>query len=91
MVLIELVKMFKLKKFNPHGAQLIFTAHDPTLMEDVLMRLGEIGIVNCNLHTGTMLRRLIDLKKDGMDIRNVHNFRKMYLDGLFSGVPFPIL
>ena len=32
-------------------------------------------IVNCNLHTGTMLRRLIDLKKDGMDIRNVHNFR----------------
>lgn len=91
LVLIELVKMFKLKKFNPHGAQLIFTAHDPTLMEDVLMRLGEIGIVNCNLHTGTMLRRLIDLKKDGMDIRNVHNFRKMYLDGLFSGVPFPIL
>ena len=91
LILIELVKLFKLKKYNRKGAQLIFTAHDPTLMEDSLMRLGEIGIVNNGLHSGTTLKRLTDLKKEGMDIRNVHNFRKMYMDGFFAGIPYPTM
>lgn len=91
LLLIELVKLFKLKRYNPHGAQLVFTAHDPSLMEDVLLRLGEIGVVNNGLATGTTLRRLVDLKKDGMEIRNVHNFRKQYMDGFFTGIPYPVL
>ena len=91
LLLIELVKLFKLKRYNPHGAQLVFTAHDPSLMEDVLLRLGEIGVVNNGLATGTTLRRLVDLKRDGMEIRNVHNFRKLYMDGFFTGIPYPVL
>ena len=86
-----LVKLFKLKQHNPHRAQLVFTAHDPSLMEDVLLRLGEIGIVNNGLSTGTTLRRLIDMKKNGMVIRNVHNFRKQYMEGFFTGIPYPVL
>lgn len=91
LLLIELVKLFKLKRYNPHGAQLVFTAHDPSLMEDVLLRLGEIGVVNNGLAAGTTLRRLVDLKRDGMEIRNVHNFRKLYMDGFFTGIPYPVL
>ena len=91
LVLVELVKLFKLKQHNPHRAQLVFTAHDPSRMEDVLLRLGEIGIVNNGLSTGTTLRRLIDMKKNGMVIRNVHNFRKQYMEGFFTGIPYPVL
>lgn len=91
LILIELVRLFKLKQHNPHGAQLVFTAHDPSLMEDVLLRLGEIGIVNNGLATGTTLRRLVDMRNAGMEIRNVHNFRKQYMDGFFTGIPYPVL
>ena len=90
-LLIELVKLFKLKKFNKHGAQLVFTAHDPSIMEDVLMRVGEIGIVNNNVHSGSTLTRLVDMKDKGHNVRNVHNFRKMYMEGFFAGVPYPVL
>jgi AAA15 family ATPase/GTPase len=90
-LLIELVKLFKLKKFNKHGAQLVFTAHDPSIMEDVLMRVGEIGIVNNNVHSGSTLTRLVDMKDKGLNVRNVHNFRKMYMEGFFAGVPYPVL
>ena len=89
LVLVEIVKMFKLRRYNPHGAQLIITAHDSVLMEDSLLRLGEIGIVNNNVHSGTKLARLVDMRNSGMDIRNVHNFRKMYMEGLLSGIPYP--
>lgn len=91
LILIELVRLFKLKQYNPHGAQLVFTAHDPSLMEDVLLRLGEIGIVNNGLATGTTLRRLVDMRNADMEIRNVHNFRKQYMDGFFTGIPYPVL
>lgn len=91
LILIELVKLFKPRQYNPHGAQLVFTAHDPSLMEDVLLRLGEIGIVNNGLATGTTLRRLVDMRNAGMEIRNVHNFRKLYMDGFFTGIPYPVL
>jgi hypothetical protein len=40
---------------------------------------------------GTLVRRLVDAKKDGDDIRNVTNFRKQYLAGFYSGVPHPAL
>jgi hypothetical protein len=43
------------------------------------------------LANGTIVRRLIDIRKDGEDIRNITNFRKQYLDGLYSGIPHPAL
>lgn len=83
----ELLGLFRQKEFNRNGAQLIFTTHLTDIMDDQLLRLSEIGIVTKNKFNGSKVRRVIDMKNAGDDIRNVTNFRKRYLDGYFAGVP----
>lgn len=90
-ILLELVHLFKRKTDNPNGAQLVFTLHDTSLLEDPVIRVSEIAVVNNNAYTGTTVTRLCDLDR-GKDspVRNVHNFRKQYMEGILSGVPHPI-
>jgi AAA15 family ATPase/GTPase len=91
LLLVQIARMFKSKVLNKKGAQLVFTLHETTLLEDPLLRLSEVGILNNNVHVGTTLARLVDYHKDDKTIRNVHNFRKRYLEGLYAGVPEPML
>jgi AAA15 family ATPase/GTPase len=87
----EIVLFFKKRRFNPLGAQLIVTTHNTDILDDSILRLSEIALVRKTTANGTLVRRLIDLKKDGEDIRNVTNFRKQYLAGFYSGIPHPAL
>lgn len=86
-ILTSLIRLFKSKRYNKTNAQLVFTAHDATPLEDDLMRVSEIGIVSKTLKNGTSFKRLSDI--DG--IRNVTNFRRQYLAGAYSGIPFPYI
>lgn len=87
----EIVLLFKKRRHNPNGAQLIFTTHNTDILDDSILRLSEIALVRKTLANGTIVRRLVDAKKQGEDIRNVTNFRKQYLAGFYSGVPHPAL
>jgi len=87
----ELVLLFKKPRHNPLNAQLIFTTHNTDILDDSILRLSEIALVRKTVANGTLVRRLVDLKDDGEDIRNVTNFRKQYLAGFYSGVPHPAL
>jgi hypothetical protein len=87
----EIVLMFKKRGLNPRGAQLVFNTHNTDILDDSILRLSEISLVRKTLANGTIVRRLIDIRKDGEDIRNITNFRKQYLDGLYSGIPHPAL
>lgn len=87
----EIVLLFKKRRHNPLGAQLIFTTHNTDILDDSILRLSEIALVRKTVANGTLVRRLVDAKKDGEDIRNVTNFRKQYLAGFYSGVPHPAL
>ncbi len=87
----EIVLMFKKRRFNPYGAQLIVTTHNTDILDDSILRLSEIALVRKTTSNGTLVRRLIDIKKDGEDVRNVTNFRKQYLAGFYSGIPHPAL
>lgn len=87
----EIVLLFKKRRHNPKGAQLIFTTHNTDILDDSTLRLSEIALVRKTVANGTLVRRLVDAKKDGEDIRNVTNFRKRYLAGFYSGVPHPAL
>lgn len=87
----ELVLLFKKRRHNPLNAQLIFTTHNTDILDDSILRLSEIALVRKTVANGTLVRRLVDLKDDGEDIRNVTNFRKQYLAGFYSGVPHPAL
>ena len=86
----EIVMLFKKRRFNPKGAQLIFNTHNTDILDDSILRLSEIALVRKTLANGTIVRRLVYSKDDGADIRNVTNFRKQYLAGFYSGIPHPV-
>lgn len=87
----EIVLQFKKRRINNHGAQLIVTTHNTDILDDSILRLSEIALVRKTTANGTLVRRLIDIKKGGEDVRNVTNFRKQYLAGFYSGIPHPAL
>lgn len=86
-VLISLIKLFKSKRYNKTNAQLVFTAHDPTPLDEDLLRISEVGIIDKTIAGGTSFRRLCEFK----GTRNITNFRKQYLSGVYSGIPFPYI
>lgn len=91
LLLRELIRLFKDKRYNTKGAQLLFTTHNTDILDDAILRVSEVAIIRKALQTGSMIKRIVDFKEDGMDVRNVTNFRKQYLDGFYSGVPHPAI
>lgn len=87
----ELVLLFKKRRLNPKGAQLIFTTHNTEILDDSILRISEISLVRKTAANGTLVRSLADARNAGEDIRNVTNFRKQYLAGFYSAVPHPAL
>jgi len=87
----EIVMLFKKRSRNPNGAQLVFSTHNTDILDDSILRLSEVSLMRKTLANGTITRRLVDIRDEGEDIRNVTNFRKQYLDGLYSGIPHPAL
>ncbi len=83
----EVIRLFKDRRYNTSNAQLVFSAHNTDLLDHELLRVSEVGIINKNKISGSTLKRLSDFE----GIRNVTNFRKQYLEGRFSGIPFPYL
>jgi hypothetical protein len=87
LLVAEIIRLFKEKRYNTANAQLVFSAHNTDLLDRELLRVSEVGIVNKNLKHGSVLKRLCDFE----GVRNVTNFRKQYLEGRFAGIPFPYL
>lgn len=85
LLLIQLIRLFKEKRYNENNAQLIFTVHNTDILDVGLMRVSEVGIISKTTQDGTTLVRISDFK----EIENVASFRRQYLNGQFSGIPFP--
>jgi len=91
-LLREIVQMFKSRRHNTGNTQMIFTTHTTDILEDSILRPSEITLVRKTRKWGTLAKRLVEMKnEDGLDIRNVTNFRKQYLDGFYSGIPHPAI
>ncbi len=87
LVLREIIKMFKSKRYNKNNAQLIFTAHNTDILDDEILRVSEIAFTSKKIEKGTIIRKASSFK----DVRNTDNFRKRYLNGEFSSIPFPYI
>lgn len=87
LVLQEIIKMFKSKRYNKNNAQLIFTAHNTDILDDDILRVSEICFTSKNIEDGTVIRKASSFK----GIRNVNNFRKKYLHGEFAAIPYPYI
>ncbi len=86
-LLKEIMRLFKDKRYNIKNAQLIFTTHNTDILEDDLIRVSEVGIVTKDLQSGSVMKRISDFGGK----RNVNNFRRQYLNGLFCGLPYPYI
>ena len=87
LILTEIIRLFKDKRYNTNNAHLIFTAHNSDILDEDLLRVSEIAIVKKTLEKGTTLCRVAEFG----GVRNVSNFRKQYLQGSFSGIPHPYI
>jgi AAA15 family ATPase/GTPase len=82
----ELVGLFRSTETNPHGAQMIFTSHDVSLLgrrhdEDILGR-DEVWFVEKDRSGATNLYGLADFKP-----RKDENTERRYLSGSYGAVP----
>ncbi len=85
LLLIESVRLFKSKAYNPKGAQLIFTTHTTDILDAAnLLQATEVGIVSKSLPFGTRVRRCTE-------DADVQNLRTSYLQGELRGIPYPYL
>lgn len=79
-----LVNMFHNPVLNCHGAQLVFTTHDTSLLAQDFMRRDQIWFVEKSVETGSTLFPLTNFspRKDREDLE------KAYLDGRYGALPF---
>lgn len=79
----RLVQMFHSTEFNPHGAQLLFTTHDTSLLDRTVFRRDQIWFTEKDRDQATRLYPLSDFSP-----RETEAWEKGYLIGRYGAVPF---
>lgn len=79
-----LINVFRNKEMNQHGAQLIFTTHETTILSLDTFRRDEVYFTEKNQDTG-----ITDLYSlDEFAVRKDENIEKGYLIGRYGAIPF---
>jgi len=78
-----LLSMFLDRTLNMHGAQLIFTTHDVSLLSLKLFRRDQIYFVEKEARTGASTVYSLD----EFSPRKTENIRKGYLQGRYGAIP----
>lgn len=79
----RLVHMFHNPELNPHGAQLLFTTHDTSLLDRTVFRRDQIWFTEKDRDQATRLYPLSDFSP-----RETEAWEKGYLIGRYGAVPF---
>ena len=79
-----LVSRFHDPEANPHGAQLVFSTHDTSILDQDMFRPDQIWFCERNAHLKTSLFPLSDFRPR----RGVENLEKAYLAGRFGALPY---
>jgi AAA15 family ATPase/GTPase len=78
----KIVGMFNDPETNPHGAQLIFTTHDVSLLDGGHLRRDQIWFTEKDLEQVSHLYPLIDFSP-----RKTEALERGYLGGRYGGIP----
>lgn len=78
-----IVDIFRNERINKQNAQLIFTTHDVSLLDQNTVRKDQIWFTEKNKHGVSELFSLSDFE----DVREETLFAKWYLNNKFGGVP----
>ncbi len=79
----ELLKLVFCSKNNPKGAQVVFTTHNPVLLDNALMRRDQVWFTEKAPSGATHLYPLTDYQPRKDEARE-----KGYLAGRYGGIPF---
>lgn len=79
----ELLKLLLSENHNPKGAQIIFTTHNPVLLDTTLLRRDQIWFTEKSPNGATTLYPLTDYQP-----RKDEALAKGYLAGRYGGIPF---
>lgn len=82
LLLRSLVERMTLDDYNAHGAQLIFTAHDTSLLQSEFLCAENVRIVKKGKQGTTLAQISTD---DSPEI----SLMDSYMEGYYSGIPYP--
>ena len=89
LLLKHIIEMFTDMTINRHGAQLIFTSHDLSTMNNHVFRRDEIWFVAKGKNQNSKLYSLVEFKdENGVSIRKDAKFDKQYLEGKYGADPY---
>ena len=83
------ILLFKDKKINQNGAQLLFTSHDMSTMKNTIFRRDEIWFAADNDAHESDVYSLHEMRnEDGSRIKNTATYDKQYLEGRYGADPY---
>ena len=83
----SLLSLFYRKTSNPHGAQLLFSTHDVTLLDSDVLQQDEIWFTDKDSDGASHLTPLTDFKLPPPDQLRHSDIEQAYRLGRFGGVP----
>ncbi len=84
-----IIELYSDKEKNRHGAQLIFTSHDLSTMNNEVFRRDEIWFVAKGKSQNSKLYSLVEFKNDkGESVRKDAKYDKQYLEGRYGADPY---
>ena len=86
-VLRVLVSLYSSREYNTGNAQLLCSAHNTDLLDAPYITADEIAFFEKTVRRGSIITRLSEIEGAG----RVSSYRKKYLQGGFSGIPFPYI
>ena len=88
-LLRHIIMMFNNMEINTHKAQLIFTSHDLSTMNNNVFRRDEIWFVAKGKAQNSKLYSLVEFKDaKGGSVRNDEKYDKRYLEGRYGADPY---
>lgn len=83
------IMLFNNMEINKNGAQLIFTSHDLSTMNNNIFRRDEIWFVAKGKEQNSKLYSLVEFKnKKGESVRMDAKYDKQYLEGKYGAYPY---
>lgn len=84
-----IISMFKNRKINKYGAQLIFTSHDIATMRNTVFRRDEIWFAVLDKNHSSDIYSLYEIKQeDNERVSSTAAFDKQYFEGRYGAVPY---
>ena len=82
LTLAYVVNLFASEKYNQNGAQLIFTSHDSSILENPCLHRDQVWFVDKHKNLSSHLTPLSSFEE-----KEILSLQKDYLSGRFGGIP----